>query len=54
MAFFMHTLFREENDRDTQAMKYDQAGTSRLRQRPGGRKARPSEVVAPMVKEGEW
>ena len=25
MAFFMHTLFREENEQDTQAMKADQA-----------------------------
>lgn len=53
MAFFMHTLFREENDRDTQAMKADQSedfapyttAVEAAKQRPGG--------MEPVVHEGE-
>ena len=53
MAFFMHTLFREENDRDAQAMKADQAedftpyttAVEAAKQRPG--------AMEPVVHEGE-
>lgn len=53
MAFFMHTLFREENDRDGQAMKADQAedftpytsAVEAAKQRPMG--------MEPVVHQGE-
>lgn len=53
MAFFMHTLFREENDRDGQAMKADQAedftpytsAVEAAKQRPMG--------MDPVVHQGE-
>jgi serine/threonine protein kinase len=53
MAFFMHTLFREENDRDGQAMKADQledftpytSAVEAAKQRPMG--------MEPMAHEGE-
>lgn len=40
MAFFMHTLFREENEQDNQAMKADQAAdfTPFLQEEPAKRK----------------
>ena len=53
MAFFMHTLFREENDRDVQAMKSDQAEDfAAYASAVEAAKVRPV-AMAPVAKEGE-
>ena len=53
MAFFMHTLFREENDRDTQAIKSDQSEDfAAYANAVEAAKVRPV-AMAPVAKEGE-
>jgi serine/threonine protein kinase len=53
MAFFMHTLFREENDRDVQAMKSDQSEDfAAYASAVEAAKVRPV-AMAPVAKEGE-